>query len=123
MQLLRDVARQARFEAMQPVPLHTDARVLAASGLTVAEQVDVQAFERAVNAANNARYWRACKAQVIAGTRPNTGMRACDYEALARKSERIVRELALQSEIRLQRRADAARFDRALIGTMLGVAS
>lgn len=123
MMMLKDIAQQARFEAMQPALLHTDARVLADSGLTVAEQVDVQAFERAVNAANSARYWRARKAQVIAGTPTPTGMSAGYYEWAARRCESGVRELALQAEIVLTRRAKAADADRALVNIMLGVAS
>lgn len=101
----------------------TDARVLAASGLTVAEQLDVQAFEKAARHAENARYWRGRKAQVVAGTASNTGMKPSQYEALARKAERQVREIALQSEITLQRRADAAQADRAMLDIMLGAAS
>lgn len=123
MMRLSEVAQQARFQAMQPGRTFTDARVLAASGLTVAQQLDVQAFEKAVRHADKARYWRSRKAQVVAGTATNTGMKASQYEAMARKQERMVREIALQSEIRLQRRHDAERFDRALIGTMLGAAS
>ena len=106
-----------------PAMRFTDARVLAGSGLTVAEQLDVQAFERAASLSDKARYWRSRKAQVVAGTATNTGMKPSQYEAMARKAERQVREIALQSEIRLQRRHDAERFDRALISTMLGAAS
>lgn len=110
MQTLKDVAQQAR----------SDARVLASSGLTVSQQLDVQAFEKAARHAENARYWRGRKAQVVAGTASNTGMKASEYEALARKAERQVREIALQSEIRLQRRHDDAQADRAMLGIMLG---
>lgn len=123
MQLLKDVAQQARFAVMQPGNQFTDARLLAASGLTVSEQVDVQAFERAARHAERARYWRVRKAQVVAGTASNTGMKASEYEALARKAERQVREIALQSEIRLQRRHDDALADRAMLDIMLGAAS
>lgn len=111
MQLLKDVAQQARFAAMQP------------GQISVSEHdADMQAFRRAVLAAESAQFYRRSKAEVLAGT-ATLGTSAGKYEALARDCERRIRAIALQSEIILQRRAKAAQADRAMLGIMLGVAS
>lgn len=116
MQTLKEVARAGRFAAMQPGRF-TDARVLAASDLTVSQQVDTQAFESAAYWAATARSHREAKA--LGGCAFTPGW----HEAHARKAEAHVHEIALQSEILLARRADAARPDRAMLDIMLGAAS
>ena len=114
MQLLKDIAQQARFAAMQPGKITEHLRE---------QDADLQAHERAVQAAEDVRFYRRRKAELLAGTATSTGMKASQYEALARKRERRVREIALQSEIILQRRAQVADADRTMLGIMLGVAS
>ena len=108
MQLLKDVAQQARFAAMQPGQITEHYRE---------QDADLQAFERAVAFANAARAFRDAKACGNADRTPG------QWEGRARKAERRVREIALQSEIILQRRAEAAEADRAMLGILRGVAS
>jgi hypothetical protein len=108
MQLLRDVAQQARFAAMQPGQITQHYRE---------QDADLQAFEAAVEWARNARSLRDRK-------REGTGIFSPgEVEALARECEQHVREIALRSEIILQRRAEAAEADRAMLGILRGVAS
>jgi hypothetical protein len=108
MQLLRDVAQQARRAAMQPGQI---------TQRWAEQHADKMAFDAAVAWATNARLLRARK-------REGTGIFSPGrVEALAREAETHVREIALQSEIILQRRAEAADADRAMLGIMLGVAS
>ncbi len=109
MQLLKDVARQARFVAMQPGQITRRYH----------EQLaDLQAFELAVMHSNAALNYRVVKA--AGGTFAHT---PAMWERRARDAERKVREIALQSEIILQRRAELAQADRAMLGILLGVAS
>lgn len=108
MQLLKDVAQQARYQAMQPGQISQHFRELA----------DLQAFERAVIYANAVLGFRACKA--AGGTKAHP---PAMWEHRAREAESHVREIALQSEIILQRRAEATEADRAMLGILLGVAS
>lgn len=105
---LREVAQQARFTAMLPqlVIRHP-----------VAVDADALAFESARDWAINARKLREAKAMGGYALTP------ARLEALARQCERNVREIALQSEIILQRRAEAAEADRAMMGILMGVAS
>lgn len=51
---------------------------------------------------------------------PVKGYSAGHCEAMAREAERKVRKIALQSEIVLQRRADAEQANGAMLGIMLG---
>lgn len=108
MQLLRDVAQQARFQAMQPGQI---------SQHWAQQHADTQAFDAAVAWARNAQSLRASKRDGNSIHSPGR------VEALARECECRVREIALQSEIILQRRADAADADQAMMGILLGVAS
>lgn len=109
MQLLRDLAQQARFAAMQPGQISQHYRE---------QDADLQAFESAAAYAAAACAFRAVKS---AG---GFGVHTPGYcEARARKAERRVREIALQSEIILQRRHEAAQADRAMLGILMGVAS
>lgn len=108
MQLLKDVAQQARYQAMQPGQVTRHFRD---------QDADLQAFERAVEYANQARYWRAAK------DHPHPVISTGKCEVHARAYERRVREIALQSEIYLQRRHEAAQADQAMLGILLGVAS
>jgi len=115
-QTLKEVARAGRFAAMQPARF-TDARVLAASDLTVSQQVDTQAFE-------SAAYWAATacshrQAKALGGYALTPGQ----HEARARKAEARVREIALQSEILLKRWAQQVESDRAMLGVLLGTVS
>lgn len=114
MQLLRDVAQQARFAAMQPGQISQHYRE---------QDADLQAFESAVEAATRVRHHRARKAHIAQGQDCSTTQTANYFEARARRWEREVREIALQSEIILQRRAEAADADRAMLGILMGVAS
>lgn len=108
MQLLRDVAQQARFAAMQPGKI---------SQHWAEQHADLMAFEAAVAWSTNARSLRARK-------REGTGIFSPGrVEAMAREAERHVRTIALASEIILQRRAEAAQADRAMLAILLGVAS
>lgn len=109
MQLLKDVAQQARFAAMQPGQIAPH---------NFQELSDQQAFDCAVMYANAALNCRVVKA--AGGTAAHT---PAMWEARARDAEREVRDIALQSEIILQRRAEAAAADRAMLGILLGVAS
>ena len=113
MQLLRDVAQQARFTAMQPGQIAQHYRE---------QDADLQAFERASTAAREARMYRERKAAALAIGLTQTG-HSGRFETMARMLERRVREIALQSEIILQRRAEAAEADRAMLGILMGVAS
>jgi len=88
-QHLKDIAQAARFQAMKPgrlIDQHTD--------------TDAQAFESAAFWADTARLHRQAKA--LGGCAFTPGQ----HEAKARKAERRVRAIALQSEILLARRAD-----------------
>lgn len=119
MQLLRDVAQQARFAAMQPGQITQHYRE---------QDADLQAFELAARIAANSRALRRLKARVIAGGMTSAAGVTCRrqaalHEAAARASERLVREIALQSEIILQRRVEAAEADRAMLGILMGAAS
>jgi hypothetical protein len=108
MQLLKEVAQQARFAAMQPGQINQH---------WAQAHADIQAFERAARLAADVVRVRASK-------RAGSSFRSKgQLEALARECERTVREIAIQSEIILQRRADLAQADRAMLGIMLGVAS
>lgn len=108
MQLLRDVAQQARFAAMQPGQI---------SRHWAQAHADIEAFERAARLAADVLRVRESK-------RTGSSFRSNgQLEALARECERKVREIALQSEIILQRRAEAAEADRAMLGILMGVAS
>jgi hypothetical protein len=101
---LRDIAQAARFEAMRPAALNTDQ----------------QAFEAALAWASNAR---ACREAKRTGGHALTPGR---LEALARQAERRVREIALQSEILLARRADqlpAGPCHQPMLKIMLGAAA
>ena len=92
MQSLKDVAQQARFAAMQPGQI--------SSAHWHQQHQDIDAFERAAAFAAESLRWRA---------NPSRGGRALSpgrAEAIARDYERKVREIALQCEIELQRRAD-----------------
>lgn len=108
MQLLRDIAQQASYQAMLPGQIARH---------YVEQSADQLAFEAAAHWAANARTLRAAKAQ--GGTWHSAG----ELEALARHAESVVREIALQSEIILQRRADAAEADRAMLRIMRGAVS
>ena len=108
MQLLRDVARQARYQAMQPGQINHH---------WAPAHADLQAFDAAVAWARNARTLRASKR---AGNSIHSPGR---LESMARECEQRVREYALRSEIELQRRFEMAQADRAMLGIMLGVAS
>lgn len=108
MELLRDVAQQARFAAMQPGQITRHYRD---------QDADLLAFERASRMAADVVRVRATK-------RAGSSFRSAgQLEALAREIEGQVREIALQSEIILQRRAEAAEADRAMLGILRGVAS
>lgn len=113
MQLLKDVAQQARFAAM--LPAASLARAPTDTGAD--DDIDAAVFERAAWWAQQALMWRRFKAA------PVKGHSAAHCESSARKAERTVREIALQSEIILQRRHDDAQADRAMLGIMLGAAS
>lgn len=108
MELLRDVAQQARYQAMLPGQITQHYRE---------QDADLLAFERAVVFANAARAFRDAKACGNADRTPG------QWEGRARKAEQHVREIALQSEIILQRRAKAAQADRAMLAILRGVAS
>ncbi len=108
MQLLRDVAQQARFAAMLHGQITRHYRE---------QDADAQAFESARDWAINARKLREAKAMGGYALTP------ARLEALARQCERKVREIALQSEIILQRRAEQAQADRAMLAILRGVAS
>lgn len=108
MQLLKDVAQQARFAAMQPGLITQHFRE---------QDADLQAFERAVAFANAARAFRDAKACGNADRTPG------QWEGRARKAERRVREIALSSEIILARRARDRQADNAMMGILMGVAS
>lgn len=108
MQLLRDVAQQARYQAMLPGQITQHYRE---------QDADLLAFERATRMSADVVSLRASK---------RAGSSFCSagqLEALARDIERQVREIALQSEIILQRRAEAAQADRAMLAILRGVAS
>lgn len=78
---------------------HTQATNLAAA--TKAALTDTIAFASAAHHADQARYWRSQKRA------PRAGLTAGKCEANARKHEALVREIAVQSEIVLARRARA----------------
>jgi len=105
MQRLRHVAQQARFPAMQPRQVTQNYRE---------RDLDLQAFDAAVAWAGKARRYRTAKRERL------SCHSAGSLEAMAREAEAYVREIALQSEIILQRRAEAAEADRAMLGIMLG---
>jgi len=108
MMMLKNVAQQARFAAMLPGQITRHYRE---------QDADLQAFERAARLAADALRVRASK-------RAGSSFRSKgQLEALARECERTVREIAVQSEIILQRRHEAAQADRAMLGILLGVAS
>jgi hypothetical protein len=108
MQLLRDVAQQARFAAMQPGQITQHYRE---------QDADLQAFESAAAYAAAALAFRAVKSA-------RGGVLTPGYcEARARKAERAVREIALQSEIILQRRFEMAQADRAMLRAMMAEAA
>lgn len=108
MQLLKDVAQQARCAAMQPGQISQHWAQLHA---------DQMAFDAAVAWATNARLLRARK-------REGTGIFSPGrVEAMAREAETHVRTIALQSEIILQRRAEAAAADRAMLRAMMAEAA
>ena len=71
------------------------------SSIDVAAAADALAFQNAAWHATQAQYWRSQKAQP--GAVP-----ACRCEGHARRHERRVVEIALQSEITLANRARAA---------------
>lgn len=108
MQLLRDVAQQARFAAMLPGQINQHYRE---------QNADLKAFD-------DAAFWAhiACSQRDMKH-RSGTGFAPGHHEAEARKAERRVREIALQSEIELQRRADLAQADRAMLGILMGAVS
>ena len=110
MQLLRDVAQQARYQAMQPGAAVYHLRQV---------QDDQTAFDTAVAWSQAARHYRKKKATLPTGDAYARGRQ----EQAARLAERAVREIALRSEIILQRRFEMAQADRAMLGIMLGVAS
>jgi hypothetical protein len=108
MQLLRDVAQQARRAAMQPGQITQHYRE---------QDADLQAFERATRMAADVMRVRASK-------RCGSSFRSAgQLEALARDIERQIREIALQSEIILQRRAESADADRAMLRAMMAEAA
>lgn len=75
--------------------------------LTMGERGDAAlAFESAAMSARTARYWRTEKA--LCGTDAAGPHSAGICEANARRHEKRVREIALRSEIHLQRKARAA---------------
>jgi len=108
MQLLRDVAQQARRAAMQPGQITQHYRE---------QRADLQAFDAAVAWARNARTLRASKR---AGNSMHSPGR---LEAMARECEQRVREFALRSEIELQRRFEMAQADRAMLRAMMAEAA
>ncbi len=113
MQLLRDVAQAARYQAMQPGQITQHYRE---------QDADLQAFERASTAAKEARMYRKRKAEALAiglTTRHHSGR----FETMARMLERRVREIALQSEIILQRRFEMAQADHAMLRAMMAEAA
>lgn len=67
-----------------------------------ANLADISAFASAAHHACQARHWRRAKANPAKGLTPG------QCEAKAREHEARVREIALQSEIELARRADLA---------------
>lgn len=67
-----------------------------------ANLADISAFASAAHHAGQARHWRRAKANPAKGLTPG------QCEAKAREHEARVREIALQSEIELARRAEAA---------------
>lgn len=67
-----------------------------------ANLADISAFANAAHHAGQARHWRRAKAK------PANGLTPGQCEAKAREHEARVREIALQSEIELARRADLA---------------
>jgi hypothetical protein len=109
MQLLRDVAQQARYQAMLTGQITQHYRE---------QDADLQAFESAAAYAAAALAFRAVKS---AG---GCGLHTPGYcEARARKAERAVREIALRSEIELQRRFEMAQADRAMLRAMMAEAA
>ncbi len=104
MQLLRDVAQQARYQAMQPGQINQH---------WAQAHADLQAFDAAVAWARNAQTLRASKR---AGNSIHSPGR---LEAMARECEQRVREFALRSEIELQRRFEMAQADRAMLRAMM----
>lgn len=109
MQLLRDVAQQARYQAMQPGQITQHYRE---------QDADLLEFDLAVAFANAALAFRAVKK---AGG--GQSYRPGQCEGRARKAERRVREIALQSEIILQRRFEMAQADRAMLRAMMAEAA
>jgi hypothetical protein len=109
MMMLKNVAQQARFAAMQPGQITQHYRE---------QDADLQAFESAAAYAAAALAFRAVKS--MGGCRLHT---PGDCEARARKAERAIREIALQSEIILQRRAELADADRAMLRAMMAEAA
>lgn len=110
MMRLAEVAQQGRFAAMQPGAATQHLQQL---------QDDQTAFETAAAWAQAARHYRGKKATLPADPLYGRGRQ----EQQARLAERAVREIALQSEIILQRRHDDAQADRAMLDIMLGAAS
>ena len=108
MMMLKDVAQQARYQAMLPGKITQHYRE---------QDADLQAFERAARIAADVLRVRASK-------RAGSSFRSKgQLEAVARECERTVREIALQSEIILQRRHEAAQANQAMLGILLGGAS
>jgi hypothetical protein len=107
MQLLRHVAQQARYKAMQPGQITQHYRE---------QDADLKAFDDAAFWAHIACSHRDLKHRC-------TGFTPGQHEAEARKAERQVREIALQSEIILQRRFEMAQADRAMLRAMMAEAA
>lgn len=89
---LSQVAQQTRFAAMQPGQI--DRHMAQVSQ-------DLQAFEWAAYWSETARLHREAKRR----NAPFSAFTPGQHEAFARRAEARVREIALQSEIMLQRRA------------------
>lgn len=83
--------------ALQAYTVTTNQAKAAAANLA-----DISAFANAAHHAGQARHWRLAK------VKPAPGTTAGQCEAKARHHEARVREIALQSEIELARRAEAA---------------
>lgn len=116
MRNLKDIAQAARFEAMKPAAL----RLAVPSN----DQADdgKAAFHRAAYWAATAREARARRRLLT--TRGDT--LAGWWEGRARDAERKVREIALQSEIWLQRQADqlpAGPCHQPMLDILLGAAA
>jgi hypothetical protein len=110
---LADVARQAKFAAMQPGQITQHYRE---------QDADLRAFERACKLAVDARHWRRVKAASLNDDQLAV-LPPSKYEAWARMAERRVREISIQSEIILQRRFEMAQADRAMLRAMMSEAA